>query len=187
MMDQVYPREALEHKRAGFEQGIKTIAVERFGYSVNDNTFYMLIERNRNGRYAVEWVRGAWEGLMLAEQLQSSALAAGMGPKALQINFPAAERANVSDSKLYSHAEVPSMDRADEDYIVHLTVRGADPDQERLLADTCTRAVTSAPKALAAMHQAYAKLDSVAFVSVEGDTDEVKTALLDAMAALTVQ
>ena len=81
-MDQVYPRETLEHKRAGFEQGIKTIAVERFGYSGNDNTFYMLIERNRNGRYAVEWVRGAWEGLMLAEQLQASALAAGMGPKA---------------------------------------------------------------------------------------------------------
>lgn len=187
MMEQVYPRETLEHKRAGFEQGIKKIAVERFGHSANDNTFYMLIERNRNGRYAVEWVRGAWEGLQLAEQLQATALEAGMGPKALQINFPTAERASVSDSKLYSHAEVPSMDLADEDYILHLTVRAADPDQERLLADTCTRAVTSAPKALAAMQQAYSTLDSVAFVSEEGDTDEVKSALLEAMAALSVQ
>lgn len=186
-MDQIYPRETLEHKRADFETGIKKIAVERFGHTANDNTFYMLIERNRNGRYAVEWVRGAWEGMMLAEQLQASAIEPSPGQKALRINFPPAERASVSDSKLYSHAEVPSMDRADEDYILHLTVRAADPEQERLLADTCTRAVTSAPKALAAMQLAYAKLDSVAFVSEEGDTDEVKSALISAIAAFSVQ
>jgi hypothetical protein len=47
-----------------------------------------------------------------------------------------------------------------------------------------TRAVTQAPKAFAAMQAAYAKLDSVAFVSEEGDTDDVKAALIDAMAAL---
>ncbi|WP_165442020.1 hypothetical protein [Pseudomonas syringae] len=41
------------------------------------------------------------------------------------------------------------------------------------------------PKALAAMQAAYAKLDSVAFVSEEGDTDDVKAALIDAMAALS--
>lgn len=107
-----------------------------------------------------------------------------MKVQALQIKFPAAERANYGDSKLYSFAEVPSLDQANEDYVLFLTVRAADPDQERRIADTCTRAVTQAPKALAAMQAAYAKLDSVAFVSKEGDTDDVKAALLDAMAAL---
>lgn len=107
-----------------------------------------------------------------------------MTMKPMQIKFPVAERASVSDSQLYSHAQVPSMDEAGEDYILFLTVRAADPDQERLIADTCTRAVTSAPKALAAMQAAYDKLDSVAFVSHEGDTDEVKRVLLDAMSAL---
>jgi len=68
--EQAYPVELLEAKRAEFEQGVKRIAVERFGYSAGDNTFYMLIERNRNGRYAVEWVRGAWEGFKLALQTQ---------------------------------------------------------------------------------------------------------------------
>ncbi|WP_235663791.1 hypothetical protein, partial [Pseudomonas amygdali] len=107
-----------------------------------------------------------------------------MNVQPLHIKFPAAERANSGDAKLYSFAEVPSMDQVDEDYVLFLTVRAADPDQERLIANTCTRAVTQAPKALAAMQAAYAKLDSVAFVSEECDTDDVKAALLDAMAAL---
>ncbi|MFA0998311.1 MULTISPECIES: hypothetical protein [Pseudomonas syringae group] len=107
-----------------------------------------------------------------------------MNAQPLQIKFPAAERANSGDAKLYSFAEVPSMDQADEDYVLFLTVRAADPYQERLIADTCTRAVTQTPKALAAMQAAYAKLDSVAFVSEEGDTDDVKAALLDAISAL---
>lgn len=47
-----------------------------------------------------------------------------------------------------------------------------------------SRAVTSAPKALSSMQAAYAKVDSVAFVSHEGDTDGVKAALMDAMGAL---
>jgi hypothetical protein len=102
----------------------------------------------------------------------------------LRIEFPVAARANASDAKLYSFAKVPSMDQADEDYVLFLTVRAADPEQERLIADTCTRAVTSSSIALAAMQAAFAKLDSVAFVSQEGDPDEVKAALLDAMAAL---
>jgi hypothetical protein len=34
------------------------------------------------------------------------------------------------------------------------------------------------------MQAAYAKVDSVAFVSHEGDTDGVKAALMDAMGAL---
>ncbi|MDN4500127.1 hypothetical protein QYE73_22830 [Pseudomonas mosselii] len=68
--EQNYPVEPLEAKRAEFEQGVKRIAVERFGHSAGDNTFYMLLERNRNGRYAVEWVRGAWEGFNLALQTQ---------------------------------------------------------------------------------------------------------------------
>ena len=28
-----------------------------------------ILERNRNGRYAVEWVRGAWEGFNTAQPL----------------------------------------------------------------------------------------------------------------------
>ena len=54
--EQVYPVEALEHKRAEFEEGIKRIAVER----------------NRNGRYTVEWVRGAWEGFNMAQSPSES-------------------------------------------------------------------------------------------------------------------
>lgn len=64
--EQAYPVEELEQKRAEFEQGIKKIAVERFGYSGSDAMLEMLTERNRNGRYAVEWVRGAWEGFNMA-------------------------------------------------------------------------------------------------------------------------
>ena len=30
--EQTYPAEALEHRRVAFEEGIKRIAVERFGY-----------------------------------------------------------------------------------------------------------------------------------------------------------
>lgn len=108
-----------------------------------------------------------------------------MNMKSLQITFPVAERASYSDAKLYSHGEIPNMDQADEDYILFLTIRAADPVQERLIADTCTRAVNSAPQVLAAMHAAYHQLDSVAFLSTEGDTNAVKSALLDAIAALT--
>ncbi|WP_219096244.1 hypothetical protein [Pseudomonas sp. UMAB-40] len=63
----IYPAEPLDHKRAYFEIGIKRIAVERFDYSRNDALLKSLIERNRNGRYAVEWVRGAWEGFNMAQ------------------------------------------------------------------------------------------------------------------------
>lgn len=54
LLRQNYPVEPLDGKRAEFEVGVKLIAVERFGYSVGD----AILERNRNGRYAVEWVRG---------------------------------------------------------------------------------------------------------------------------------
>jgi len=70
--EQVYPVEALEHKRAEFEEGIKRIAVERFGYSGGDALRKTLVERNRNGRYAVEWVRGAWEGFNMAQSPSES-------------------------------------------------------------------------------------------------------------------
>lgn len=107
-----------------------------------------------------------------------------MSLKPLQINFPIAERANVGDPKLYSFANVPSMESSDEDYVLFLTIRAAEPSQERLLADTCTRAISAAPLALDAMQLALNKLDSVAFLSEEGDTDEVKRILLNAMTAL---
>lgn len=105
---------------------------------------------------------------------------------ALTINFPNAQRSSLSDSKLYSFAQVKSMDDADEDYILHLTVRAAEPTVERLLADTCTRAINAAPEALSAMQSALTALDSVAFLSEEGDTAEVKRALQSAMASLAV-
>ncbi|MGO4801119.1 hypothetical protein ACEN2T_17715 [Pseudomonas sp. W22_MBD1_FP4] len=107
-----------------------------------------------------------------------------MSQTPLQINFPAAERQNLGDSKLYSFAEVPSMERLEEDYVLFLTVRAAEPAQERLLADTCTRAISASPLALAAMQLALNKLDSVAFLLDEGDTDEVKSLLRKAMSAL---
>lgn len=102
----------------------------------------------------------------------------------LQITFPTAERQSLGDAKLYSFAEVPSMDGSEEDYVLFLTVRAAEPAQERLLADTCTRAISAAPLALGALQLALSKLDSVAFLSEEGDTDEVKTLLRNAMSAL---
>jgi len=68
--EQTYPSEPLDHKRAEFELGIKRLAVERFGYSAKDAMLKTILERNRNGRYAVEWVRGAWEGFNLALQIQ---------------------------------------------------------------------------------------------------------------------
>lgn len=60
-----FPPEPLDHLRPDFDASIKTIAVERFGYSKGDALLKSLNERNRNGRYAVEWVRGAWEGFGL--------------------------------------------------------------------------------------------------------------------------
>lgn len=109
-----------------------------------------------------------------------------MSQNALIINFPIAQRSSLSDSKLYSFAQVQSMDNTDEDYILHLTVRAAEPSMERLLADTCTRAINAAPEAMNAMQLALSALDSVAFLSEEGDTTEVKRALSSAMAALSV-
>lgn len=109
-----------------------------------------------------------------------------MSQTVLTINFPIAQRSSLSDSKLYSFAQVQSMDNADEDYILHLTVRAAEPSVERLLADTCTRAINAAPEVMSAMQLALSALDSVAFLSAEGDTAEVKRALQSAMAALAV-
>ena len=63
---QNFPPEPLDHLRPQFEASVQIIAVERYNYSAGDALLKTLIERNRNGRYAVEWVRGAWEGFMVA-------------------------------------------------------------------------------------------------------------------------
>lgn len=63
---QIFPPEPLDHMRPQFEESIKPIAIERFNYSKGDALLKSLTERNRNGRYAVEWVRGAWEGFIIA-------------------------------------------------------------------------------------------------------------------------
>ena len=67
--EQLFPIEVLDHKRPEFEQGLKSVAVERYNYSGNDAQLETLVERNRNGRYVVEWVRGAWEGFNLSQTL----------------------------------------------------------------------------------------------------------------------
>ncbi|MBX8557093.1 hypothetical protein K5D56_21750 [Pseudomonas cichorii] len=64
--EQTYPSEPLDHKRAEFEARLKRVAVERFDYSAGDALLKSITDRNRNGRYAVEWVRGAWEGFNMA-------------------------------------------------------------------------------------------------------------------------
>ncbi|PWD01967.1 MULTISPECIES: hypothetical protein [Pseudomonas] len=72
--EQIYPAEPLDDKRPEFEAGVKRVAVERFGYSASDAMLKTILERNRNGRYAVEWVRGAWEGFNLAQPQQLESL-----------------------------------------------------------------------------------------------------------------
>lgn len=66
--DDNYPVEPFEEKRAEFEALAKTSAVEVFGYSAKDALLKTIFERNRNGRYAIEWVRGAWIGYVMAHQ-----------------------------------------------------------------------------------------------------------------------
>lgn len=105
----------------------------------------------------------------------------------LRIEFPVAERASHSDAKLYSHAAVPSMDQLEHDYILELIVRAADPDQERLLADTCTRAINQNRQSIAALQLAYEALDSVAHLQAPGDTDNVKAVIADALGKLGAQ
>jgi hypothetical protein len=105
----------------------------------------------------------------------------------IHINFPAAQRVNASDPKLYSFANVASLDQSGEDYILHLTIRAADTDTERYLADTCTRSITAAPQVSHALEMAYAALDSVAFLKVEGDSDQVKRLIADALSSLRVE
>lgn len=64
--DKPYPVEPLESKRGEFEQGVKKAAVEQFGYSSSDAMLKTILERNRSGRYVVEWVYGAWIGYNMA-------------------------------------------------------------------------------------------------------------------------
>lgn len=103
-----------------------------------------------------------------------------MSQKTLQIRFPAAERsANPGDPRLYSVAEIPCLDMSDEGYSVILTVSAADPEQERVIADTCTGIINAANSVKTVMQAAYDALDSVAFLRKEGDADAVKQALAD--------
>nr|CEK42284.1 hypothetical protein PQBR57_0331 [Pseudomonas fluorescens SBW25] len=61
----LFTTQKTEHPRPEFEALIDTIAIESFGYKAGDALLKSLKERNRNGFYAVEWVRGAWEGFAL--------------------------------------------------------------------------------------------------------------------------
>ncbi len=63
---QTFPADHLEELRPEFEQSIPQLAVEQFGYPADSPMFTMLLERNRDGRYCVEWVRSAWAGYRLA-------------------------------------------------------------------------------------------------------------------------
>ncbi|MGO4801120.1 hypothetical protein ACEN2T_17720 [Pseudomonas sp. W22_MBD1_FP4] len=70
--ERTLPTEPSDHKRPHFEKGILRVAVERFGYSSGDAMLKTLVERNSNGRYAVDWVRGAWEGFNMDQPPQPS-------------------------------------------------------------------------------------------------------------------
>lgn len=97
--------------------------------------------------------------------------------------LPRADRANVSDSKLYAFGKVPAMDARDEDYVLTLTVHTADPEAEREIADYCTAAVNNRGQYMRALREAEKLLDSVAFVSAEGDTTQVLARIRAALAA----
>lgn len=99
-------------------------------------------------------------------------------------SLPVAERASASDSKLYAWGSVPTMDARDEDYVFEVCIHTADPDAERQLAEHVSRCVNSAAMTIDAMEFALQKLDSVAFLSEEGDTNVAKQSLIAAIAAL---
>lgn len=69
--NETYQDEALDAMRPEFEAGVKRIAVEKFDYSKGDAMLKTILERNRNGRYVVDWVRGAWEGFNLAQDFKN--------------------------------------------------------------------------------------------------------------------
>ena len=104
-------------------------------------------------------------------------------PTALSFFFTRAERpSDLSNGRLYSYGIVPGMDS--DDYQITLTVSVEDPGQERALADHLVRVLNTAPLAEQAMKLASKKLDSVAFLSEEGDTRAVKLSLRIALASL---
>jgi len=41
-----------------FEEAVKRAAVEHYGYGRSDALLKTLLDRNRNGRFAVDWVNG---------------------------------------------------------------------------------------------------------------------------------
>lgn len=95
--------------------------------------------------------------------------------------FDRPDRVGAGDASLYSIARVSGMDMAHQDYSVHLTVSAGDPDKERALADLCVNAINRLPQVLEALRIAEGLLDSVAYVSSEGDTEfplrEIRAAL----------
>lgn len=91
------------------------------------------------------------------------------------------ERQSHSDSTRYEWLTVPVMDAREEAYRVELSVRAADIDAEQALAEYLSHAVNGYPLLVGALLAAYQALDSVAFLSVEGDTEQLKRQLLDTM------
>lgn len=65
----------------------------------------------------------------------------------------------------------------DHEFCIELDVRHPDPNVEQALQNHCVEAIELTPRTLAAMQNAYALLDSVAFVSKEGDTQAIKDEL----------
>lgn len=57
-----------DEQRQDFEAQCIKIAVEHYGYSSGDAMLKALLERNRNGRYAVEWVQGAALGWVASRE-----------------------------------------------------------------------------------------------------------------------
>jgi hypothetical protein len=100
--------------------------------------------------------------------------------------FEPAKRMSDSDSNLYAWATVPALDEAEEMYNVELKISANDPDIELALAKYVVNAVNTVPNVLQVLKQAYSKLDSVAFLTAEGDTDLVKHELSEMIRKLSV-
>lgn len=96
-----------------------------------------------------------------------------------------AERVSHSDGKLYAWGDIPKMEAEGEGWIFEVQISTADPAKEQALAKLVSVAVTNLPRFIDAMTYALQKLDSVAFLSEEGDTNIAKQSLREAIAIAT--
>ena len=92
--------------------------------------------------------------------------------------FATPKRKSDSDSTIFSEAAIPAIDKrypaTGELYSVQLSIAVNDPSEEMQIARTCVEALNDFTELRRTLQAAYEKLDSVAFLRVEGDTDAIK-------------